>query len=245
MILANHNGYLELEHLSNIELYYSEPEKFSTDFVTIEGDESHHITKVMRHKTGDEIYVANGCGKIYQTRLVSISKTEVKVEVKREYSFENKFKDVTFCIPKLKSPDRFEFALEKSVELGITNFMIYNSKRSVVKGTKIGRWKKIVLSAMKQSLRSYLPEINEIENLAEITKMDGEVILFEQNSERNIKELEIKSDKKYILIFGPEGGLDQKELNLVSNDQIYNLAENRLRSETAVINAASILATLL
>ena len=98
---------------------------------------------------------------------------------------------------------------------------------------------------MKQSLRSYLPVVDEIKSLNEIAKMDSDIILFEQNSAKNIKDLKIKRERKYTFVFGPEGGLDQKELDLVSNDQIYNLAENRLRSETAIINAASILAVLL
>ena len=242
--MVDRSGYLELEHLSNIELYYSEPEKFSLDLVNIDGDEYYHIAKVMRHKIGDEIYVTNGRGKIYQTQLKSISKLEAKVEIKKEYSYKNKFKNVFFCVPKLKSHDRFEFALEKSVELGVSNFIVYNSKRSVGKGTKIERWRKITLSAMKQSLRSFLPTISEIKGLDEMTEMDAEIILFEQNAEKNIKELEIKPDRKYIFVFGPEGGLDQEELNLVSKNQIYNLAENRLRSETAIINAASILSIL-
>ena len=232
------------EHLSNIELYYSEPEKFSADFVIIDGDEYRHITKVMRHKTGDELYVTNGLGKIYKTNLTFISKSEVKVEIKEEFRYENNFKNISFCIPRLKSPDRFEFAVEKSVELGITNFIIYSSNRSVAKGTKIERWKKIVLSAMKQSLRSYLPAISEIKSLNKITKSDCEIILFEQNSKKNIKELNIIPDKKYIFVFGPEGGLDEKELNTVGEGQIYNLVDNRLRSETAIIKFASILPSL-
>lgn len=244
MTLAGNNGFSELEHLSNIELYYSEPDNFSGNSVIISGDESHHIAKVMRHKIDDEIYVTNGKGKIYQTKLSSVSKTEVKVEIKKEFSYENKFKNLFFCIPKLKSPDRFEFALEKSVELGITNFVIYNSNRSVARGTKIERWKKILVSAMKQSLRSYLPEIIGVKSLAETIKMDGEIILFEQNSDRNVKELEIKPEEKYIFVFGPEGGLGLEELNLVGKNQIYNLAENRLRSETAIVNAAAILAVM-
>ena len=233
-----------MEHLSNIELYYSAPEKFSDDFVIIGGDEYRHITKVMRHKIADEIYATNGQGKIYKTKLISISKSEVKSEIKREYKYEDKFKNISFCIPRLKSQDRFELALEKSVELGITNFLIYSSKRSVAKGTKMERWKKITLSAMKQSLRSYLPEINEIKSLDEITNMNSEVILFEQNSEKDIKELKIKPDKKHIFVFGPEGGLDKNELNLVGEEQVYNLAENRLRSETAIIKFASVLPSL-
>ena len=243
--LAGNNGYWELEHLSNIELYYSGPENFASGFATINGDEFKHITRVMRHKIGDELYVTNGLGKIFSTELISISKSEGKVKIRKEYNYENKYKYITFCIPKLKSHERFEFALEKAVELGITNFIIYEPIRAVARGSKIDRWNKIALSAMKQSLRSYLPVVDEIKSLNEIAKMDNEIILFEQNSAKNIKELKIKRERKYTFVFGPEGGLDQKELDLVSNDQIYNLAENRLRSETAIINAASILAVLL
>jgi 16S rRNA (uracil1498-N3)-methyltransferase len=231
-------------YLSNIELYYSEPKNFTEDTATIGGDEIEHITKVMRHKIGDEIYLTNGLGKIFSAELISISKSEGKAQIRKEYNYQNKYKNITFCIPKLKSHERFEFALEKGVELGVTNFIIYESVRSVAKGSKIDRWRKITLSAMKQSLRSYLPVVDEINSLNDIAKMDSEIILFEQNAAKNIKDLKIKSDKKYTFVFGPEGGLDQKELDLVRNGQIYNLAENRLRSETAIINAASILAIL-
>ena len=245
MISVNNNGSLELERLSNIELYYSEPEMFSDKLLTICGDELHHITKVMRHKVGDEIYITNGQGKIFYAKLNSISKIEARAEINKEYSYQNKFKNIVFCIPKLKSPDRFEFALEKSVELGVTNFIVYNSKRSVKKGDKTDRWKKIALSAMKQSLRSFLPEIKEYNTLKEIMNLKGEIIFFEQNSEQNIKRLKILPEKDYYFVFGPEGGLDEEELNLINPKQIYSLVENRLRSETAVINTAAILVTLL
>ena len=76
-------------------------------------------------------------------------------------------KNIFFCIPKLKYSDRFEFALEKCTELGITNFIIFDSERSIHKSDKKERWEKIVLSAMKQSLRSYLPNITVINSLIE------------------------------------------------------------------------------
>jgi len=231
------------EHLSNIELYYSEPEKFSDNSVTVSGAEFRHIAKVMRHKTGDEIYVTNGIGKIFCTELKSISRTEANAEIKREYTYENKLKNIFICIPRLKSADRFEFALEKSVELGITNFIIYISKREVAKGSKIERWKKVTLSAMKQSLRSYLPIIQE-KKYEEIINQDSEVILLEQNSENNIRDLKVDKNKKYFFVFGPEGGLDDEELNKVKKNQIYNLDDNRLRTETAIVKFAVILPLL-
>lgn len=236
---------MDNNYLSNIELYYSEPSNFAGNSATIIGDDFRHITKAMRHKIGDEIYVTNGKGKIIQSEITSITKQEVRTTRRKEYVYENNFKNIFLCIPKLKSPDRFEFVLEKSVELGITNFIVYNSKRTVAKGTKMDRWNKIVISAMKQSLRSFLPVITECNSFEEVIKLKGEIILFEQNSGNNISDLRISPDKNYHFVFGPEGGLDSEEINLVSKQQIYNLAENRLRSETAIIKLASILPSLL
>ena len=233
-----------MEHLSNIELYYSEPKNFSDNSAMIMGDEYRHITKVMRHKIGDVIYFTNGLGNIYSGRIDSITKSAIMVKIDKKYQYENKFKNIYLCLPKLKSPDRFEFAIEKCVELGITNLIIYDSKRAVAKGSKIGRWNKVALSAMKQSLRSYLPKLNEYKSIEEIIKIDCEVIIFEQNSEINIEELNISATKKYYFVFGPEGGLDQEELDFVNKSQIYSLAENRLRTETALVKFASILSSL-
>ena len=102
----------------------------------------------------------------------------------------------------------------------------------------------MVLSAMKQSLRSYLPTISEFISLEEIAKLEGEVIILEQNSESSVIDLKLSYGKSYYFVFGPEGGLSQDELNLVGNNRIYSLAENRLRTETAVIKVAAILPSL-
>lgn len=228
--------------LSNIELYYSTPENFKGGFVVLRGDDFHHITRVMRHTIGDEIYVTNGNGEIFKGKLNAISKSEAISSLEDKFTYDNKLGNITFCLPKLKSSDRFEFALEKSVELGITNFIIFDSARSVVKGAKSDRWNKIALAAMKQSLRSFLPVINEVKSFTELPGMNGEIIILEQNSKNKLSDLEIDSSKNYFFVFGPEGGLDEKELKLCPLDQVYSLAENRLRSETAVIKAASILA---
>ena len=237
-------GNIPLDSLSNIELYYSEPENFQGGFAKITGEDSHHITNVMRHKPGDEIYLTNGVGKIYRGNISSVQKNDLNIELVEELNFNNKFKNITFCIPKLKNPDRFEFALEKSIELGITNFIIYSTKRSVTKGAKLERWNKIALAAMKQSLRSYLPNLFEEKDLKNIFNNDGEVFLFEQNSQRSVSDLKIEPDKNYYFLFGPEGGLDADELALTDEKHILNLAENRLRTETAIVKFAVALPTL-
>jgi len=193
----------------------------------------------MRHKIDDEIFVTDGCGKIFTCKIVEASKAFFSVEILSYEAYQNKYENIFFCIPKLKNPERFEFALEKCVEVGITNFIIFESMRTVAKSDKVERWEKILLAAMKQSLRSYLPKIHSLTNFKNILALDGTKILFEQNAKKKLSELKLAKDKKYYFIFGPEGGLDKKEIELAGGNSFYQLTENRLRSETAIVFAAA------
>jgi 16S rRNA (uracil1498-N3)-methyltransferase len=231
------NLFLRSDSLSKIELYYSTPDKFTNEEIIITGEEASHITQVMRHKPGDEIYVTNGEGKIFKSTINLISKGSILCKIIDSVFSENKLSGYTFCITKLKNPDRFEFALEKLVELGITNIIVYNSIRSFLKGNKPERWNKILISAMKQSLRCYLPYITIQESLINIFALEGEKILFEQNSNNNFNDFSPDKGKQYYFIFGPEGGLTSSELELALDSNIFKLNSNRLRSETAIISA--------
>ena len=226
--------------LSNIELFYSPLENISNETISLVGDEFNHAVKVMRSKTGDTIFITNGNGLIFKTGILSIKKEKLSANIIETIKIENIFENIFFCIPKLKNPDRFGFAIEKCVELGVTNFIIFESKRTIAKGTNIKRWEKIALAAMKQSLRAFLPIIKLVKNLSEISELNGEKIIFEQNAKRKF-QFEFKMDKKYYFIFGPEGGLTQDDLKFFDADSIYSLSDHRLRSETAIVKAASLI----
>ena len=230
-----------LEYLSNIELYFTSIQGISAEKIIIEGEEFKHITKVMRHVVGDEIYVTNGCGNIFKTRINMLNISFVELLIQKIYNYENRLKSIFFCIPKLKNPERFEFILEKCTELGITNFIIYDAERAITKGNKIERWNKILLSAMKQSLRSYLPKISLGGSIEEIYEKSGLKLVFEQNSKLDFEKSKCDLSINSYFIFGPEGGLTERELDLFNNFEKYNLADNRLRVETAAIKCASLL----
>ena len=234
------NGFLILVRLSNIELFYSPRENISGETISLTGDEFKHAVKVMRSKIGDTIYITNGYGLIFKTEVLSIDKDNLSAKIVETIKTENKFENIFFCIPKLKNPGRFKFAIEKCVELGVTNFNIYESNRTIAIGTNIERWEKIALSAMKQSLRAYLPKIQLVNDLSNIAELNGEKIIFEQNAEKNFK---FNNDRgiKYYFVFGPEGGLTDVEIQLFESEEIYTLSGNRLRSETAIIKVASLL----
>ena len=219
-----------MDYLSNIELYYTLPSNCEEHQIRIEGDEFNHIVKVMRHSVNDLIHVTDGVGHIFECEVNKLSKELLILNIKKIYSYKNEYPNIIFCIPKLKNPERFEFALEKCTELGITNFIVFESSRTVSKANKIDRWNKIVLSAMKQSLRSYLPQISILNSLSEILAQEGKKIIFEQNAEVKFENKFINPSKKYFLIFGPEGGLSEEEIsNFEGNDLFKYADDSRLR----------------
>lgn len=233
--------YLEQVFLSDCELYFSSDLTDSVNII-IQGEDAVHISKVMRHKIGDIIFVTNGKGIITKASIKEVNKELIICQKIDVYNYKNELSNVYFCLPKLKSPDRFEFALEKCVEAGITNFVVYNANRAVSKGSKIERWNKIALAALKQTLRSYKPEIVEIKDIKDIVKDKNNVIvILDQNSNSHITGIDIDKSKKYFFVFGPEGGLSDEEIKLADENHKFFLTENRLRSETAIITCAMFL----
>ncbi len=230
--------------LSDIELFYTEPSNISDNDLQLVADEFHHAVNVMRKRAGEELFVTDGVGNIYATEIKEINKNEILSIVNRKYSYTNPLENFTIWIPRLKNANRLEFALEKSVELGFTKFIIFESERTIGKGEKLNRWNKILLSAMKQSLRSYLPSVRYVKNINSIS-FDNQSIVFEQHATETFSAYleNIDKNKSTSLIFGPEGGFSENELRNFDGAAFVALGKNRLRSETAIITAASLLSS--
>lgn len=235
--------------LSNIELYYT-AEPVNNSVLILTGEEVHHIKDVMRHKTGDDINVTDGNGRIYKSVIESIAKNKIQCSTNEVLHYPNPLSNFTFCIPRLRTQDRFEFAIEKCVELGITNFIIFDSIRTVAKGEKLDRWNKILLAAMKQSLRSWLPNVRHVKSVSEIASYNGRRIIFEQSANILFDKYLNGSDfstggNHFYLVFGPEGGFADEEIAITRECSFVKLNDNRLRTETAVVAAAGILSMAL
>ena len=238
---------MKQEYLSDIELYFTND--VNGESLELTGDESKHITKVMRHSVGDVLRVTDGCGNYFETTISEITKSSVLSSIRSRKKFDNDFENVFFCFPRLKSSSRFEFELEKAIELGITNFIIINTERTIPKGEKLQRWNKISLAAMKQSLRTHLPKIKYLSTIEKLNSFDGEKIILDQNGKGSLIDYlntaqKDFADKKFYFIFGPEGGLSKTEISKVLNNQVLTLTSNRLRAETAVISTATAISLL-
>ncbi len=232
---------------SNTEFYFTDPKNISENFIKIYNEEANHIVKVMRHSIDDNIYVTDGKGNVYDSRIIGIEKKAISLKIFKKFNQKNHFENISFFIPILKSSNRFEFALEKCVELGITNFKIYPAEKSQTRGIKLDRWTKILISAMKQSLHSFQPKIEFVE-LDKLNFQSQKNWIFEQNSKIGFNTFlsnnKINITDKINLFFGPESGLVQKDIDKISDPVFLKLNSNRLRSETAIITAASILSSI-
>ena len=226
-------------YLSNIELYYTSSEFIESDRLILTGDELHHSVNVMRNTVGSTIFVTDGKGSIFTSKITSISVNHLSANIIERREYENKANKIWFCIPILKNPDRLKFAFEKCVELGITNFVLFSSNYSISKNVNSEKFQKVTLAAMKQSLRAFLPQILS-SNFDDIINFDGGKILFDQNAETIFDGNQNINQPTYYL-FGPEGGFDKTELESVPQENRFSLTENRLRSETAIIKCASVI----
>jgi len=239
MTMHEQNGYLILAHLSKIELYYTSPEFVESEKITLQAEEFHHAVNVMRNSVGDFLHITDGEGTIYRSEIVDITKSSLTAVIKDKLKYENPASNIWFCIPQLKNPDRLKFAFEKCVELGITNFILFSSKHTISKKINSEKLKKTNLSAMKQSLRAFLPKIISA-NFDEIIKLSATKILFDQNA-KSVFDGKVNIKERLYLLFGPEGGFDESEIKIINTDDRFSLSSNRLRSETAIIKCASLL----
>lgn len=225
--------------------------------VNIYGTDVDHIKKVLRKNINDEIIVCNK--DIEQDYLCRILKIEDNIECKivneiNENTESNVLVTIYQGLPKF---DKMELVIQKSVELGVYNIIPLELNRCVVKlkekdrDKKIQRWQKISEVAAKQCGRNYIPNIGNIQNLNQICKdfnnYDLVLVAYENEKENTLKEqldiLKNKKDLKIAVIIGPEGGIDEREIEEVRNNgaKVITLGKRILRTETVALNVLSII----
>jgi len=220
-------------------LYYTSTEFIESEQLILSGDEFHHSVNVMRNSVGDTIFVTDGKGSIFTCKVNRLKENELMASIVEKREYANKAENIWFCIPILKNTDRLKFTFEKCVELGITNFILFSSKHTISKKVKPEKFQKTTLAAMKQSLRAFLPQVIS-SNYSDIINFDASKILFDQNAKAIFVGKQNISQPTYFL-FGPEGGFDENEIELVKQENRFSLSSNRLRSETAIIKCVSLL----
>lgn len=239
--------------------FFVKPEQIKNDNIIIDGDDVNHILNVLRMKKDDEIQVCNQVtGENYKARIMQYSKNEIecKIEEKIGKSTESNVHITLFQgIPKF---EKMEFIIQKNTEVGVNNIVPVIMERTVVKldekvaSKKLDRWQKIAEIAAKQSMRDIIPNVKSIIKTKEIdVDMYDVVLVAYENEEHNmlkaeLKKLESQNKQEYniAIVIGPEGGISEKEIELLDekNVKFVSLGKRILRTETAgLVMAGNIL----
>lgn len=214
----------------------------STNLVLSE-EESRHLVKVLRHTEGRELGLCNGKGirAIAQISFAHAKKCEVKIL--SQTSEEAPTKQIHLAVAPTKNMDRLEWVIEKATEIGVDKITLLQCKNNERKVVKMERLEKILLSAMKQSQRYYLPELNALTSIKTFIKNnpDGGIAHCYDNDSK--KELIQNWKMNGPVLIGPEGDFTLEEVELARENgyTTLDLGKNRLRTETAAVFAVSAL----
>jgi 16S rRNA (uracil1498-N3)-methyltransferase len=214
-------------------------------------EESRHAIKVLRLSAGDLLHVVDGKGGFYkcQVKVAHEKKCEVKItEEQQQFGLNNFY--IHLIIAPTKNLDRIEWMVEKCVEIGIHEISFVQSRYSERKEVKIARIEKIAIGAMKQSLKAYLPKINEMISWKEFLKKDYsetfKMIAHLEEGDRKLIQHVAKPNEKYAVLIGPEGDFSNEEIkqSIEKGFQPVTLGSSRLRTETAGLVACHTLAVI-
>jgi 16S rRNA (uracil1498-N3)-methyltransferase len=226
-----------------VNLFYLPNINETSKDVIFDKEESRHISKVLRRVEGDTIKLTNGKGFFFDAKLTD---TNPKRCIASIFSKEKQAPlpyQLHLAVAPTKLNDRYEWFLEKATEIGITEITPIVCDHSERKVINKERYNKIIQSAMKQSLKAYLPILNEATSLKDfLNKEHPEEIRCiahcEDMQKQSLKSI-VKKDSSLLVLIGPEGDFSKDEITKAISIGIrpISLGNSRLRTETAAISA--------
>ncbi len=210
--------------------------------VKLSEEESKHACRVLRLKIGNEIALFNGKGDLFLGEIIEDHPKHCLISIKKHTFEEANKNEIHIAIAPTKNMDRIEWFAEKVTELGITEISLFFGKNSERKQIKTERIEKIIISAMKQSQRKYLPKLNVFSSLEEFFKLHKSGAIAHCFEGEKISLKSSFKTQNYPILIGPEGDFTQEEVNLALKNGFnpISLGENRLRTETAGLYACTL-----
>jgi 16S rRNA (uracil1498-N3)-methyltransferase len=226
------------------------------DALILRGAEANHIRTVLRMAPGERLVLLDSKGARYEAVIVSMDRREVVVNLERPLpSPPPSPVEITLCQALLRSHS-MDLIIQKTSELGVDRILPFVSERTVVKpdeqafASKLRHWRKIALSATKQSGRLKPADIGPLSTFSELMDLwRGEeimkIVLWEDESVENLKSLlrSTRSPRGAVGVIGPEGGFSKEEIQEAKEAGFVSasLGQRILRSETAAVTLVALL----
>lgn len=212
-------------------------------------EESKHITKVLRKKEGDILHITNGRGHLFKAKILLSDPKKCKAQIVSVDKTIPRQHTLHIAVAPTKMNDRYEWFLEKATEIGIneiTPIICENSERKIIKPERL---EKVLQSAMKQSLQTYLPKLNpaiRFKDFISNTKAELNFIAHCEDEEKLDLKRRVAPDKDVLILIGPEGDFSKNEIAAAYDNGFLpiSLGKNRLRTETAAIVACATVAIM-
>lgn len=217
-------------------------------------DEATHAVRVLRISKGDEIVIADGMGVFYNAVVVDVNKHHCyyniidEIQQKKGWS-----RNIHIAMAPTKNIDRTEWFVEKSIEIGCDEMTFLNCRFSERRKLNIERVEKIVVSAMKQSHKSYKPQIYDLIKFEDFVKkpIEGGKFICHCYDESDLGDKVLLKDalkevKDAVVLVGPEGDFSIDEVKLALNNgfKSVSLGNSRLRTETAALVAVHLMSLI-
>ena len=206
-------------------------------------EEALHCTRVLRLREGAEILLTDGSGHFFKAAVTLASPKHCKVEILETISQPLSWKNqIHIAFAPTKNMDRNEWFAEKSTETGINQITFLNCRYSERKEIKSERIEKILISAMKQSQKATLPQLQGMIDFDKFITQDFEGQKFIAHcypGEKTHLANAYKKGENALILIGPEGDFSEDEVTLAIKNGFLpvSLGESRLRTETAALTA--------
>ena len=207
--------------------------------------ESLHAIKVLRMKNKDELSIINGNGLYGEGEIIDSNPKKIKIKI-RELKEIKKPVPLTLAFCPTKNNDRNKLIIEKATEIGVTDFFPLISQNSERRKWNTERFEKVLISSIKQSQRFWLPTIHPSEKFNDFIKKTSYKLKFLAHCKEGEK-IQLKENsnslESQVVVIGPEGDFTSEEIELakINNYKMISLGNNRLRTETACIAAATLM----
>jgi len=232
-----------------MELFYSAD--VCDGIVRLDSEESAHCVRVMRHRAGDEVFVADGAGTMYRCTLLNASAQAAELQIKESFpGWHSRPYRLTMAVCPTKNPDRYEWFAEKATEMGVDEIIPVIAGHSERRVFKTERLRRILLSAAKQSLKSSVPVLREPTPLSELLtsgfgpRLRLMAYCFEDESHPRISITEALrgfDGTDITVLIGPEGDFSEAEVRAALDAGFVpvHLGDSRLRTETAALTSVA------
>ena len=217
--------------------------ELSGNSYSLDESESKHCIRVLRLEQGHEIILVDGRGGFFTAQIVDPNPKRCTVKViKSESNFGLRSFQVHIAIAPTKNIERIEWFLEKATEIGINQITPLLCRFSERKDIKNDRLEKVMVSAMKQSLKAYLPHLNPLTKFNDFISQPFEGQKFIAHCDvqhRDLLKKMIIPHQNYLILIGPEGDFSTEEINIAIEAGFLpvSLGDSRLRTETAGVVA--------